>query len=414
MQVRYSGRYYEQEVLVSEFSVTPSDLISAVLSDIARPSFKGFYQMVFEAYNPFFPEKYTILPLKVTDDGKPMIQYPENTPTRDDFLRSLTTHIQQSPTQYRAAAVMLVKQDEGTGEVLDSWAWNIEPNGHMTPVTLDGEGGITFNRGWTVNHNGEVMNALTEALRILETSVEKAVEKNLDKFNVTLTIDGERIGVHAKTTSEKGLEFALDREDYPEMFLAFKNAAYVASDAYVLVTLGDEVYRWEPVGGVLTGVGGEHEQEGWDIAVDEAEAKQLMDHLTKEASENPAMDTEPRQSLATDEQAAFFAKFIPEETVGAQHLMSVFSIPRDGSTGFKYSTRISKLKEGYVIEIPEVLNYLMSDPTEEYRVHVILQSLLNYKEHNRPRFDYYGWEMKPGGEIEVMSNNDIARFVDLN
>lgn len=390
---------------MSIFNITAADLIPLVIEDITKPSFAGDYQLVFTAQHPFIADPQMILTVHIEPDGSPMIMYPDTTSSKEEFESQLQALMCEIDGSFRShCGVTLIKRDE-EGVALDNWTWKIEKNGHFLPHSQSG-GDMDLKAGWTINHAAEVFIALFESMQLLETSVDKVAEAGQTQFVLTLMIDNLEEQVVA-TRSPDG-SFTLDREDYPEAYLSFKNVAYLA-DALLTISVGDQIYAWSSVWGILVPIEHRGTVPGWEIEITEEEAEALYESLTIDAEQAESLKPDPMQVPATDDQQAFINELIPAEETDAQHLMHVLTTPPESDKPQWMSTRIDKVPTGYIVEIPALMDFVLNERNKDEQTVIILQTLLEFEE-DKPVFDFHGWKLQDDNALTVLNDAEFSRY----
>lgn len=386
---------------MSTLNITAEEIAPAIIQDIAKPKFEGYYQMIFSAKD-YVPDQ-VMLTIKITEDGEVLLHYPDEAGNKDSFIGYITGYLTDYHGEFsKNAAVVLVRRDD-EGTIMDSWGWKIENNGHLTPAKLSDSEGNDIEAGWTVNQVNEVFTAFVESLHLIQTAAESATRGNIKGFTLTFHIDNMTETMVAKPLKTGG--FALDRDDYPDVYLSFKNATYVAEDSFVTIQLGDDEHRWVSVEGLLEPAA---ENPGWILDYTDEEYAALMEQLTVDVEESQK-EPDPMNVPATDSQLEFLQKFLPHEGDGAQHLFHVRTHDPDTNEDTWFSTRIDRLPSGYIIEVPELIDFLINDRDLDAETIVIRQSLMRF-EDQKPLFSFHGWKLDKQSQAHVLGDREVKKF----
>lgn len=386
---------------MSTLNITAEEIAPAIIQDIAKPQFEGYYQMIFSTKD-FVPDQ-VVLTIKIAEDGQVLLHYPDEADNKDSFIGFITGYLTDYKGEFsKNAAVVLVRRDE-EGTIMDSWGWNIENNGHLTPTILSDSEGNKIEAGWTVNQVNEVFTAFVESLHLIQTAAEAANRNNVEGFTLTFNINDTTETMVAKPLKTGG--FALNRDDYPDVYLSFKNATYVAEDSFVMVQLGEEEHRWVSVEGLLEPA---TENPGWALEYSDEEYAALMEQLTMDVEESQK-EPDPMNIPITDEQLAFLQKFLSHEGVGAQHLFHIKTSDPDTKESTWFSTRIDKLPSGYIVEVPELIDFLINERDLDAETIVIRQSLLRFEEQ-KPLFSFHGWKLDKQSQAHILGDKELKKF----
>lgn len=399
-------------------AITPEELVPAILQEVATPKLRGLYELVFFRDSAFSDQALS-LRVVISESGQPHYIYPVVAPSQVAYKQALTSYVSEREGKFRdRVMVFLVRHRESHNDLERAWLWKLETNGHLTPEVDDSPEARTLaTPGWAINHPDEVFINFVEHMQLLNQAAEEAKKRNVDKFKIKMHIDLAVETIVAKKTEGKG--FALDRADFPEAYFSFKNGSYTAMASYLTVVIGEETWRWTVEGKRLVPEGDELRKEGWSLEISEEEAEELMDALTVEQDHPTSVKAEEkRNSLAKQEHSQFLESLFPEdaEKTDLQRLLYIFfDSPVDGR--IHYSTMISKIKEGYIVEIPEVLDSLIN-PEEIPDSYVVVQEIDESEETEEKaeemgmRFQYRGWKMQKSEPVSELENSVIIDLLE--